>query len=144
MQQTPYYQVPSQTPWPRTQAATTESLAMQAPHGAPRHKKKQLGASIGLEKFSKLKKSSYDKRAKLDKEKALNAGKVNAYRKLQKRLADKLEPKGRAHQVGRHACAQRRHRAARRLLPGCPCASGCCCSGKPWPALLTTGGSERG
>lgn len=35
---------------------------------------------------------SYDKRVKQEKERALNAARVNAYRKLQKKLGDRLAP----------------------------------------------------
>ena len=50
-------------------------------------KASRLGAGLSLEKFSKAKQSSFDRRkAKKDKHKALKAAKVNKYRKLKERL----------------------------------------------------------
>ena len=49
------------------------------------HKQKLRGLS--LEKFATAKQSGYDKKAKKAKELALNAKKVNKYRKLKQRLA---------------------------------------------------------
>lgn len=65
------------------------------------HKKphKKFAAGLSLDKFSKLKKSSYDKRAKQEKERALNAAKVNKLKKLKQRLGDKIEPKFKLSQV---------------------------------------------
>ena len=57
------------------------------------HKKKRVGAGLSLKHFANAKKSGFDKRAKQEKERALNAGKVNAYRKLKKRLGETIEPK---------------------------------------------------
>lgn len=60
-----------------------------------------MGAGLGLDKFAAAGAKQYDKRAKLDKERALNAAKVNAYKKLKKRLGDKLEPRRPLEQVRR-------------------------------------------
>lgn len=54
--------------------------------GKPLAKRKKLGASIGIAKFAAAKASTWDKREKQEKERALNAARVNAYRKLQKRM----------------------------------------------------------
>lgn len=48
-------------------------------------KHKQGGLS--LERFAKAKQSGYDKKAKKAKELALNAKKINKYRKLKQKLA---------------------------------------------------------
>ncbi|GAB4822522.1 hypothetical protein N2152v2_009568 [Parachlorella kessleri] len=60
--------------------------------GRPQHKPRKLGAGISIEKFAKAKSSGYDKRAIQEKERALNAKKVNKYKKLKQRLQDKLQP----------------------------------------------------
>lgn len=48
----------------------------------------QNGRSLGmsLHKFATAKRSKYDKRARLEKKAALNAGRINKYRKLKQRL----------------------------------------------------------
>ena len=51
------------------------------------HKHKAKGLS--LERFAGAKQSSYDKKAKKAKELALNAKKINKYRKLKQRLSNK-------------------------------------------------------
>lgn len=78
------------------------------PQSKPKHHKKKFGASIGLEKFATAKKSGYDKRAKQEKERALNAARVNAYKKLKKRLGDKLEPRLKLSEVRWAASFKRR------------------------------------
>lgn len=51
--------------------------------------------AISLDRFARAKKSTYDKRVVLDKRRALMAGKVNKYRKVQERLKDEIErPEG--------------------------------------------------
>lgn len=50
---------------------------------------KQKSGGLSLERFAKAKQSSYDKKAKKAKELALNAKKVNKYRKLKQKLAAK-------------------------------------------------------
>ena len=50
--------------------------------------KQKLGG-LSLERFAKAKQSGYDKKAKKAKEQALNAKKVNKYRKLKQRLGMK-------------------------------------------------------
>jgi hypothetical protein len=52
----------------------------------------KLGPGLSLNKFAKAKQSTYDLKAKKEKQLALNAKQVNKYRKLQKRLQGKLEP----------------------------------------------------
>ena len=54
----------------------------------------RLGASLPLAKFVSAKASSYDKKEQREKTTALNAGKVNKYRKLKARLenAGQLQP----------------------------------------------------
>ena len=54
--------------------------------GPPGWKTKFAGVGLGLQKFAAAKKSTYDKRAVQAKEQALNAKKVNKYRKLLKKL----------------------------------------------------------
>ncbi len=55
---------------------------------------KQKSGGLSLERFAKAKQSGYDRKAKKAKELALNAKKVNKYRKLKQKLAAKglLEP----------------------------------------------------
>ena len=53
-------------------------------------REKRKRSSISLHKFAGAKKSRYDKKARLEKASALNAKRVNKYRKL----AAKLEEKG--------------------------------------------------
>ena len=51
--------------------------------------------AVSLDRFARAKKSTYDKRVVLDKRRALMAGKVNKYRKVQERLRDEIErPEG--------------------------------------------------
>ena len=51
--------------------------------------------AVSLDRFARAKKSTYDKRVVLDKRRALMAGKVNKYRKVQERLKDEIErPEG--------------------------------------------------
>ena len=50
---------------------------------------KQKPGGLSLERFAKAKQSGYDKKAKKAKELALNAKKVNKYRKLKQKLAAK-------------------------------------------------------
>lgn len=50
----------------------------------PRHKKVSQGLS--LERFADAKRSSYSKQQRVQREFALNAKKVNSYRKLKQRL----------------------------------------------------------
>lgn len=50
---------------------------------------KHKAKGLSLERFAGAKQSSYDKKAKKAKELALNAKKVNKYRKLKQRLASK-------------------------------------------------------
>ena len=56
---------------------------------------KHKAKGLSLERFAGAKQSSYDKKAKQAKEMALNAKKINKYRKLKQRLASKglLGPK---------------------------------------------------
>ncbi len=52
-------------------------------------------AAVSLDRFARAKRSTYDKRVVLDKRRALTAGKVNKYRKVQERLKDEIErPEG--------------------------------------------------
>ncbi len=60
-----------------------------------KHKAKKLGPGISIEKFARAKSSGYDKKAVQEKERALNAKKVNKYKKLKQRLKDKLQPPAR-------------------------------------------------
>ena len=62
--------------------------------GPPGWKKKFAGVGLGLQKFAAAKKSTYDKRVVQAKQQALNAKKVNKYRKLLKKLggAENGEP----------------------------------------------------
>lgn len=60
---------------------------------------KKFGAALGLDQFAKAKTKQYDKREIREKERALNAAKVNKLKKLKKRLGDKLEPKIKLPQV---------------------------------------------
>eukprot|EP00877_Chromochloris_zofingiensis_P009196 jgi/Chrzof1/452/Cz01g16110.t1 len=60
-------------------------------HKAKRH----VGVAISLEKFASAKKSTYDKRQVLEKQRALKAKQVNKYQKLKKRL----ENEGKLQQV---------------------------------------------
>lgn len=53
-----------------------------------KHASTKLGFGIRLDKFAGAKKSTYDKRAIKAKQAALNAKKVNKYRKLVKKLED--------------------------------------------------------
>lgn len=69
------------------------SASGRKPQHKPHHGKKRFGASIGITKFATAGSKQYDKREKQEKERALNAAKVNAYRKLKKRLGDKMEPR---------------------------------------------------
>ena len=102
----------------------------QRAQGKPqgRGKPKRFGAALGLAQFAKAKTKQYDKREQREKERALNAAKVNAYKKLKKRLGDKLEPKIKLPQVrgsrggAWSACAVRR----RRSPPPPPAAAGAC------------------
>lgn len=75
--------------------------------GKPRHRKRDF-AAVSLKKFGGIGLSTYDKRAKQEKERALNAARVNAYKKLKKRLGDKLEPQVRLDEVGMHGRRRRR------------------------------------
>ena len=50
---------------------------------------KQKAGGLSLECFAKAKQSGYDRKAKKAKELALNAKKVNKYRKLKQKLAAK-------------------------------------------------------
>ena len=50
---------------------------------------KQKPGGLSLERFAKAKQSGYDKKAKKAKELALNAKKVNKYRRLKQKLAAK-------------------------------------------------------
>ncbi len=50
---------------------------------------KHKAKGLSLERFAGAKQSSYDKKAKKAKELALNAKKINKYRKLKQRLASK-------------------------------------------------------
>ena len=49
---------------------------------------KRKRSSISLQKFAGAKKSQYDKKARLEKAAALNAKRVNKYRKLTAKLED--------------------------------------------------------
>jgi hypothetical protein len=64
-----------------------------AGHRKPNKHKKRHEGGISLERFGKLKQSSYDPRRIKEKERALNAAKINKLKKLKKRLGDKLELK---------------------------------------------------
>lgn len=75
--------------------------AMKHPHDKPQgksHKKRPHFEAVSLQKFGGIGKSTYDKRAKQEKERALNAAVVNKYKKIQKRMEDKLhdEPRDQA------------------------------------------------
>ena len=48
-------------------------------------------SALSLDVFSRAKQSTYDKRVVLEKKRNLAAGKVNKYRKVQKRLGDSVE-----------------------------------------------------
>lgn len=65
----------------------------------PHRKPRKFAAGISLDKFAKLKKSTFDKREKLEKQRKLNAATVNKYKKLKERLGDKREPKFKLMQV---------------------------------------------
>jgi hypothetical protein len=56
--------------------------------GAPGWRKKFAGVGLGLQKFAAAKKSTYDKRAVQAKQQALNAKKVNKYKRLLKKLGN--------------------------------------------------------
>ena len=72
---------------------------------------------MSLQKFGGIGKSTYDKRAKQEQQRAHNAARVNAYRKLQKKLGDRLEPRVRW-EVRPSPCW--------RLPPPSAAATGCC------------------
>lgn len=84
-------------------------------HGKPKQRKEF--AAVSLSKFGGIGKSTYDKREKKEKERKHNAARVNAYRKLQKRLGDKLEPKFRL-EVRRMSMLLARRRSAAAALHG--------------------------
>jgi hypothetical protein len=65
----------------------------------PHRNARKFAAGISLDKFAKLKKSTFDKREKLEKQRKLNAATVNKYKKLKERLGDKREPKFKIMQV---------------------------------------------
>ena len=49
-------------------------------------KRKRVNQALSLERFASAKRSGYDKQRRVQREFALNAKKVNKYRKLKKRL----------------------------------------------------------
>ena len=66
---------------------------MEAPAGSrPKKQNRKLGPGVSLAKFGAGKRATYDPRREKERERALNAAKVNKLKKLKRRLGDKLEP----------------------------------------------------
>ena len=57
----------------------------------PAKKKHPPKSALSLDVFSRAKQSTYDKRVVLEKQRNLAAGKVNKFRKVQKRLGDSID-----------------------------------------------------
>lgn len=59
---------------------------MQPEGGTVRKQRRLVGPGLSLDKFASAKVSKYDKRKVLEKQRALQAHKVNKFKKLKKRL----------------------------------------------------------
>ena len=75
---------------PRSRPATLPDRDAALASGGAKRKRGPKSA-LSLDAFARAKRSTYDKRAVLEKRRNLMAGKVNKYRKVQKRLGDSVE-----------------------------------------------------